>query len=360
MPSVLSRYLAREVFTTWVAVTVVLLVVMLSNRFVLFLRDAVGGQIASSKVASLLGYTLVVEMGVLLPASFFLATVLAFGRLYRDNEMVAMVACGIGPSRWYRGLLWLTVPLTLVVAVLAFSVGPWAARERASVMADAQEGVEIDALRPGRFVTSGRAKGTVYVERMDNGQMHEVFLETVVDGAAVIVTARRAAMVLDESTGQRFLTLYDGFRYEGVPGELAWRWTAFERHRIRFGDAPEVVANLKRRALPTSALLASGRYYDHAELAWRASLPFMVLVLTLLVVPVSRTKPREGRYGRLLIAVVVYAVYANAVTLTVDAAGDGDIPVWSLVVAHGVFLAAGWIWLHLGYGGKQRPRRVAA
>jgi lipopolysaccharide export system permease protein len=37
----------------------------------------------------------------------------------------------------------------------------------------------------------------------------------------------------------------------------------------------------------------------------------MALILTLLAVPLSRLKPRQGRYARVGFAIVVYMVYAN-------------------------------------------------
>jgi len=46
-------------------------------------------------------------------------------------------------------------------------------------------------------------------------------------------------------------------------------------------------------------------------LQWRLSVPLSALLLALLALPLSRTNPRQGRYGKLTIAILFYIVYSN-------------------------------------------------
>jgi lipopolysaccharide export system permease protein len=62
---------------------------------------------------------------------------------------------------------------------------------------------------------------------------------------------------------------------------------------------------------PTRLLLGSSAPADLAQLEFRASSPIMAMVLTLLAVPLSRLRPRQGRYARVGFAIVVYIIYAN-------------------------------------------------
>ncbi|MEJ2088718.1 MAG: LptF/LptG family permease, partial [Gammaproteobacteria bacterium] len=48
-----------------------------------------------------------------------------------------------------------------------------------------------------------------------------------------------------------------------------------------------------------------------AELQWRESTAVSALLLALLAVPLSRTQPRRGRYSKVMLAVVIYALYYN-------------------------------------------------
>jgi len=55
-----------------------------------------------------------------------------------------------------------------------------------------------------------------------------------------------------------------------------------------------VVKNIE--AQPTQDLIGSTDPDKRAELHWRIALPTMCLVLTLIAVPLSRLRPRQGRY----------------------------------------------------------------
>jgi lipopolysaccharide export system permease protein len=52
----------------------------------------------------------------------------------------------------------------------------------------------------------------------------------------------------------------------------------------------------------------------------------MALVLTLIAVPLSRLRPRQGRYSRVGFAIVVYFVYSNLLSAAKIWIEKGDIP----------------------------------
>ncbi|MHB8747447.1 MAG: LptF/LptG family permease, partial [Gammaproteobacteria bacterium] len=124
---IIDRYLLREILLTWLAVTLVLLVILISNRLAGYLADAAAGRIAGTVIFTLLGLKAVSALVMLMPLSLYLAMAFTLGRLHKDNEMAALAACGVGPARLYRPLFMVAVPLSLLLAWLAFSGAPWAA-----------------------------------------------------------------------------------------------------------------------------------------------------------------------------------------------------------------------------------------
>ncbi|MDE2090176.1 MAG: LptF/LptG family permease, partial [Gammaproteobacteria bacterium] len=86
---IIHRYLNKEVGQTWLAVSTVLLVIILSSVLVRFLREAAAGVLSGEAVFYLLGLKVLIYMELLLPVAFFLAVMLTLGRWYRDNEMGA-------------------------------------------------------------------------------------------------------------------------------------------------------------------------------------------------------------------------------------------------------------------------------
>ncbi len=81
-------------------------------------------------------------------------------------------------------------------------------------------------------------------------------------------------------------------------------------------------------AMPTSALLRAVRPKERAELQGRFSLPLMALVLGLLAIPLSRLRPRQGRYARAGMIVLIYFVYTNVITAGETWIANGRTPAW--------------------------------
>ena len=59
---------------------------------------------------------------------------------------------------------------------------------------------------------------------------------------------------------------------------------------------------------------------------WRVSLPISVLLLCLLAVPLSYFNPRTGHTYNILIAIGMFLIYQNGLTLLRRAVEDGKIP----------------------------------
>ena len=108
------RYLFKEIFITLVALTTILLFIFMSNQFVQYLNRAVGGQIPAVMLMKLMMLELPTLMGLLLPLGFYVAILVAYGRLYADSEMTVLQACGYGPTQ----LFWHTLTMAILVAGL--------------------------------------------------------------------------------------------------------------------------------------------------------------------------------------------------------------------------------------------------
>ncbi|WP_435101535.1 LPS export ABC transporter permease LptF [Arhodomonas sp. AD133] len=324
-----QRYLLRETLMAWLGVTVVLVVVLLTNRLVRFMADAARGDVPPDVIFTLLGLKALANLGVVLPASFFLAVILALGRLYRDSEMAAMAACGVGPRAVLRGLYALAVPLAVVVAALSLTLGPWAEGTADDAVAAASERAQFAGLQGGRFLPLGDDGGVLYVESVaDDGTLRGLFARLGNGPEERLVVAERAYRRNGGQGGGRFLVLADGYRYDGVAGQPAWRTLAFGEHGIRVDDRGGTRSRTRRDAQSTPALLADGGRDAGAELQWRVAMPVSVLVLALAAVPLARSAPREGRYARLVAAVLVYVGYFNGLKAAQDWYESGVTPPW--------------------------------
>ena len=326
----LSRHVLTEAAQTWLSVTGVLLFILLSNQFARVLGDAAKDKIPKDAVFSVIGLTALQYLTILVPFAIFLAIMLSQARLYRDSEMPAMMACGVSPASLYRPLSWLVLPLALVVGYLALIVGPMATLEVERIGAAAKRNVDLASLEPGRFIETGSGGAVIYAERVDDdGALTRVFVQRrYPDGTVEIVTARRGSQRLSDDESTRYIVLEDGQRYEGVPGSNEFRFIEFAQHGIPY-RLPGIESPEPDTESQATAVLAAERSPEAlAELQWRASIPLSVLVLTFLAVPLARSQPRQGRYGKLALGILVYVIYFNLLAAAKVWVEQGRLSPW--------------------------------
>ena len=80
------------------AVTLTLLVIIMSGRFVKYLGQVTSGDFAPDVLLLVMLYRLPNFLEVVLPLGLFIGILLSYGRLYVDSEMTVMSACGMSLS----------------------------------------------------------------------------------------------------------------------------------------------------------------------------------------------------------------------------------------------------------------------
>ena len=75
-------------------------------------------------------------------------------------------------------------------------------------------------------------------------------------------------------------------------------------------------------------LIQSDHLKDRIELLWRFSLPVSLVMLGLLAVPLSYIAPRQGRFGKIGIALLVFIVYLNMLGFSKIGLETGKVPMW--------------------------------
>lgn len=344
---ILFRYLAKEVLVTLASLTSILLLIFMSNQFVHYLSRAANGRIPGVFIMKLMMLEMPNLMGLLLPLGLYMAFLVAYGRMYADNEMTVLQACGYGPRRLLKHTLSIAAVVAIAVAILMIWLSPKIAIERAKLLRSTGVQTLIQTIVPGRFRALAGGNDVFYVEEMnsEHNEAHHVFLarkarkedKTQWD----IVWADKASAYSDASNGEDYVLLQDGRVYQGYPGALDYKVIEFERYSARL---PHPISAIKEdlRTASTRDLLPilNQDTKKAAELQWRIAIPLMVLSLAIVAVPLSRVQPRAGKFAKLLPAIVLFILYANFVFITRNWIAVGKIPVW-----------LGMWWLHASVAG---------
>ena len=338
--SLISRYILRETFGAWLIVVAVLFVIVMSNQFASILGDAAADKLPREAVATVFGLTSLRYFTVLTPIALFLGVMLALARLNRDCEMAALSACGIGPGRLLTPVLTLTIVLAAGLSWLSLIATPDASRRIDEIKYRAKEEMQLGTLQAGKFTSPDSGDTVVYPQEVVGNELRNVFLQRRQGDHVVAILADRGERVVDPATGELSFVLYDGKRYEGKPGDREFLVIEFAEHGmpVRQNGDDEFVETLTSRS--TLDLLRSTDPADRAELQWRMSVPISMLVLALLAVPLSRSSPREGRYARIGIGLLLYVIYANLVSIAYVWVQRELVPEWlGMWWVHGAMLS---------------------
>lgn len=318
--TVLKRYLLGEFIKSLLAVLSVLGIIVLGRLLIDLLNKVVSGKFPPEVIMPLLGLSSIRAMIVLLPLSLLLALMLLMGRMYKDHEITVLRACGLSELRLFRPLMPAIVAYVLLLGGLSIFLNPWAARQVDRMTEEARERVDLKHLSAGRFQDSPLGDWIVYVEGVDQDrdQVSNLFMHSRSDDKPVIETALRGQQIQDPRSNEQALVFNEGYRYEGEPGDADFRVTRFARHITRIPDWKPTVGDAQAKEEPMSVLWKSPDPGYQGEWQWRISTPLSALLLSLIAFPLSHTTPREGRYGKLAVAITFYLVYQNLVLVSVN------------------------------------------
>ena len=351
---IVFRYLSREVLVTLSAVSAVLLVIIMSGRFIKYLAQAAQGVLDPSVLFLIMGYRMPGFLQLILPLGLFLGILLAYGRLYLDSEMTVLSATGMSNRRLLGYSMAPAAIVAVIVAWLSLGLAPQGVAEVAKIFNQQDAMTEFDTLVPGRFQAMKDGSRVTYTEGLsdDRGQLAGVFIsaklmQRQVEGekpkqsGITVLVAEKGRQVI-QADGSRYLILENGYRYDGNPGQADYRATQYETHGVLL-PKPSVSAEIgEREAVPTRELIGSDEPRYQAELQWRLSIPLLVFIVTLLAVPLARVNPRQGRFLKLLPAILLYMAY---LALLIGARGQldkGKIPMeLGLWWVHALFLLIG-------------------
>lgn len=350
---ILLRYLMLETFKSQVGILFVLLLIFVSQKFILILEKAINGVIPPDLVLTLLYLNLPTLGTLMLPISFYLAVLFAHGRLHGESEMVAMTSCGYSPNKVLKATLVLSLFTFAFASFNSLYLAPFAENKMVSVIEEAESDAGAATLIEGRFHQTSDKGGVVYVEKFNKGQQ----LERVF-AAHWPKEENRAPSVITSLTGSvdnkqdgTWLTLNDGQRYAGIVGQADFDNSQFDKFEVHIANREVTEKKRGVEALPTAKLFSVKDPSYQAELQWRFAIPISILMITFLAVPMAKVNPRQGRYAKLLPALALYLTFFLLLSTSRSLIEDGTLPAFTIWMVQLLFLGAGII-LHLQALGK--------
>lgn len=345
---VFHRAMVREFTTMGILVFAILLGIVVLSQLIRLLGESVGGSLPVEAVLVLMGFASLNYLPVLLSISLFMAVLLTLTRSYSDSEMVVWFCTGTSLTRWIRPVMWFATPVVCTIALLSLVLSPWAMSKVDDVKHRLDNADDVAVAAPGVFRESRQADRVFFLENLDKetNRVGNIFVQSVEHDKVGSMVAKQGFQETAPN-GDHFLVLLNGRRYEGTPGQQDYRIVEFERYAMRVETAEIKQKTPRLQAYSTLYLLQNQTPLNLSELHWRLGLPISALILALLAIPLSFVNPRAGRSLNLMVALVIYMLYNNLISVTNTWVAQGKISASvGLLGLHVLMLALVMLWFY--------------
>lgn len=344
---ILRRYMTQQVAANTAIVLLFLMALMLGGRLIRYFGIAAEGRLDVGLLFAIIGYNIPTFLELILPLSFFIALMLVLGRMYVDQEMSVLFASGISRGRLTRLMIPLITGLFVFQMGISLWAKPWGLSNSEQIWQTQSLGSLLDLVRPKTFISSGNYH--LYVDEFDKEKrelknLYVVQQQTDKSGKIakndVIITATRAYQVPSKDTDSSMqLDLFQGRRYELGTNNAKYNQASFEKYRITLEKpASEKITETNVETQTTAKLLANTQKPEvKAELGYRFTMPWLIIIAAMLATPLAQVRPRQGRWLRLLPSVLIFASCAISIISLRTAIGKERISEYA------------YIWLIVGF-----------
>ena len=331
---ILQRYLLKDIFSHTCAVGLVFLLVILASRSIQYLEQVSRGELSLELVFWVVLFRLPEFIELIIPFSFFLSMVLVIGRLCSDNEMIILEQNGFSNSRLLKLFFVASLFFALLTSVFSFWVTPSSKSNLDKIYKQTSFEEDFNSIQPGKFIFL-KDGSVFYAEEKNNKIFSNIFINFSTS---------------ELKQGESFLTAKKSFISPEDPNLV------FFENGESFSKDSENQVKMSFELLSMNVgknffLNGTSNQKDLNEVQlsgpdniWRISLPLLTLIAVFLALPLSKVKPRQGRYSKVLPCLIVFLVYLGLLLLVRGWLDEGRITFTpSLLLVHLSFFLLGLI-----------------
>lgn len=314
----MDRHVLASAFLASLMTLLVLLAITLALFLAELLADVGQGQAAAGQVIQLLGLRIPEALLLIAPLALMLGLMLALGQMTQQHELGIFRSSGLAAGRLMKPVVLLAMAWVLGLLLISGWLAPWAERQSQSIHQELAEQLLVASVKPGQFNVIGNDGFSVYVERMDpdTAALENLFIYLPTEAGVEVVTASQGALQFDSVRGQRMLSLFDGVHVRhdaSLPSGLSR--IEFERNDIFLPQPTAAITmrDIDGMSLPT--LFEQPLVDGLAERHERYAPAVIAIVFMLIVLPVTLERPRANRYGIVLLGLLSYLLYSNAIQI---------------------------------------------
>ncbi len=341
--TIISRYLLRSLIVFFFAITFIIVLIVFGNQFVLTVQESVSFGIPIKELMPLVGFNMLRDIPIILTLSLFLSIIITISQLYKNSEAVVMNSIGLGDKNFMNLIKPIVFITFIIIFYLTIFAVPWAKQQKSYAEDETVNASEFSFITEGKFESFKNGEIVFYASESKvtdiagEQNMEEIFIYALDNESPVIVLASEAKKYTDAKSNSIYLRLQNGTRYVGLPGDENIKIINFEKYDLEIvsGDVQKSISNFSEiEEKNTIDLLREGGVKANAEIQWRISQPISVLILSIFGVFLGKSSPRTGKGINLIIGIVIFMLYNNALLIAKSAIESGQlsplIGMWSI------------------------------
>ena len=341
--NIISRYLIWNLLLVLTSITFIIVLMVFGNQFVLTVQESVEHGIPFKELMPIVSLNMLRDIPIILSLSLFLSIIVSISQLYKNSEAVVMNSIGIGDKNFIDLIKPIVFISFIVVFILSIYLVPWAKQQKSITEDKTFNASEFSFITEGKFEKFKNGEIIFYASESEisknsgDQDMEEIFIYSSNNGKPIIVLASEATKYVDSESKSIYLRLKRGVRYEGLPSDVNINILDFDQYDLEIvsGEVKKAILNVSKIEERTSIdLIKVGGFLANAELQWRISQPISILLLSVLGVFLGKTSPRSGKGFNLLIGIVFFMLYNNALLVAKSAIENDQlsplIGMWSI------------------------------
>jgi lipopolysaccharide export system permease protein len=333
--SLLTKMLLREMALPFLFSFAALSALLLLGRMIPMLEPLLRAGIAWIEIATFMVLLLPTLWLLVLPMSVLLAVLLAFLRLSRDSEMVAMLASGVTPGRLLRPVIAVSVLAWLFSLVLSTSVLPEAKHASKTFVRELTERRLARGLPEKVFLTPLPGL-TLYVDKSleEGNRFKGIFIRDARREDAVgNVLAEEGEILSQPDHAQVALRLKNGSLHRESEDYRECDTFVFRTYSLRLSLQGEALKP-KRGELGLGELLKTAadsgtsekdRLRNMTEFHKRLALPSGTLILGIMAAPLGILFGRNSLSGGIALGLAAFLLYYLSMAFASNLADLGSV-----------------------------------
>jgi len=341
--TIISRYLLSNLIVFFFAITFIIGLIVFGNQFVLTVQESISFGIPIRELMPLVGYNMLRDIPIIITLSLFLSIIITISQLYKNSEAVIMNSIGLGDKSFMNLIKPIVFIIFIIIFYLTIFAVPWAKQQKSFAEDETVNASEFSFITEGKFESFKNGEIVFYASEskvndiVDEQNMEEIFIYALNNESPVIVLAAEAKKYTDANNDSIYLRLKNGTRYEGLPSDGNINILNFEKYDLEIvsGDIQKSISSFSEiEEKNTIDLLREGGPKANAEIQWRVSQPISLLILSIFGVFLGKTSPRTGKGINLIIGIVIFMLYNNALLVAKSAIENDQlsplIGMWSI------------------------------